>query len=314
MSSIDGLSVSRARRQHRLAVATLVLCTLLWSIAGIVIRRLDTAEGFEVSFWRSASCMLFLVIVSMVMHGRHWLSRIVASGTPGLLSGFMWAIMFTGFTLAISMTTVAKTLVLMAVSPLLAALLAHFWLQERIALRTWFAILLASIGIVLMVVDGLLNDGGQVGSHLGMLIAASVPIASAVNLIVLKKTQGKVDLLPAVLIGGLISALVMLPFAFPMQASGRDIAWLSMLGIVQVGIPCSLLVIVSRYLAPQETALLALLEVVFGPLWVWLGVGERPADATLWGGALVLAALVGNELWGNYTTRGRAGIPSQQAG
>ena len=89
----------------------------------------------------------------------------------------------------------------------------------------------------------------------------------------------------------------MLPLIFPIQASGRDVMLLSLLGVFQLGLPCILMIVAARHLSPQETALLALLEVVFGPLWAWLGVGERPAAATLYGGGLILAALVANELF-----------------
>jgi drug/metabolite transporter (DMT)-like permease len=71
---------------------------------------------------------------------------------------------------------------------------------------------------------------------------------------------------------------------------------LASLGVFQLGVPCMLLVLVSRTLTAPEIALLALLEVVLGPLWVWLGAGEVPAGTTLIGGAIVIAALAGNEL------------------
>lgn len=204
--------------------------------------------------------------------------------------------MFTCFSIALTLTTVAKALVLISVAPLLAALLAWLLLGERIAPRTWLAIVVAAIGCVLMVSDGLRSPDAMPLSHWGMLIAAAVPLASACNLILLKKRQGQIDFLPAVLIGAAISSLLMLPLIFPVSATLSDIAWLAGLGIFQLGVPCSLIVIASRYLAPQEVAMILLLEVVCGPIWVWLGVGERPAAATLWGGALIIMALIGNEL------------------
>ena len=107
--------------------------------------------------------------------------------------------------------------------------------------------------------------------------------------------------MPAILIGGIISCVAMLPLMLPVQASGRDIVLLSLLGAFQLALPCILMIRAARYLSPQETALLSLLEVVFGPLWAWLGAGEQPAAATLYGGVLILGALVANEL---LATRG----------
>jgi drug/metabolite transporter (DMT)-like permease len=103
-------------------------------------------------------------------------------------------------------------------------------------------------------------------------------------------------MLPAVLIGALISALITLPLAWPLAASAHDIGWLALLGLVQLAIPCLLAVVAARSLSAPEASLLALLEVVFGVAWAWLGGGEAPSVAVLGGGALVLAALVLNEL------------------
>jgi drug/metabolite transporter (DMT)-like permease len=143
--------------------------------------------------------------------------------------------------------------------------------------------------------------GGGFAAHsardvLGMGIALLVPIAAAVNVVTLRAAAARFDLLPAVMIGGAISCLVALPFAHPFQATPRDMALLAFLGVFQLALPCMLLVLASRALLAPEIALLGLLEVVLGPLWAWLGAGEVPATATLVGGAVVLAALLLNEI------------------
>ena len=129
-----------------------------------------------------------------------------------------------------------------------------------------------------------------------MLIAFGAPLASAINFVVLKKRGQSVDLIPAVFLGGVISAALMLPFAVPLMAEPRDITLLAMLGFFQLGLPCMLLVMAARHLSATELSLLALLEVLLGPLWAWLGAGEVPSGTTVFGGALVLGALVLNEL------------------
>ncbi len=111
-----------------------------------------------------------------------------------------------------------------------------------------------------------------------MLIAFGAPVASAINVVILKKRGHGVDLVPAVFLGGIISAALMLPLALPSIATAGDIALLALLGFAQLGLPCMLLVIAARHLAATEVALLALLEVVLGPLWAWLGAGEVPGD------------------------------------
>jgi len=103
------------------------------------------------------------------------------------------------------------------------------------------------------------------------------------------------DMLPAVWIGAVLSSLATLPLAWPLRASGHDLALLALLGVVQLSIPCLLVVWLTRVLPGPEIALLALLEVIFGVTWAWLGAGEAPGRPALIGGTLVLAALVGNE-------------------
>ena len=105
-------------------------------------------------------------------------------------------------------------------------------------------------------------------------------------------------MLPAVMLGALLSATAMLPLAWPLQASSHDIGLLALLGVVQLAIPCLLVVRLSRELPAPEIALLALLEVIFGVLLAWLGADEVPTASTLAGGALVLGALAGNEVLG----------------
>jgi len=252
--------------------------------------------GFEVTFWRSLGCIAFVALFLLLRDGPAWVSSALRSGWMMAGSSLCWAVMFTCFSVAISLTTVAKSLVLIALSPLIAALMARVFLNEQIARRTWLAILAAGVGVTWMISDGLRLDPDLPSSNLGMLIAAGVPVAFALNFVLLKRHQHRVDMLPAVALGAVISCLLMLPFVFPVQASGTDIVWMLALGVFQLGIPCSVIVMAAKYLAPQEAALLLLLEVVFGPIWVWIGVGEQPSGATLWGGTLVIAALVANEV------------------
>jgi len=219
----------------------------------------------------------------------------------------MWAVMFSAFMLALSFTSTANTLLVMSLGPLLTALLARLVLKTPVPLRTWVAIGAAGAGIGWMfahAAGAAGAAGGLGGAHLlGMLIAFAVPVASAINLVTLKKTRAHVDLVPAVLIGGVLCALAMLPFALPFQASARDIGLMALLGFFQLGLPCMLMIRASRHLAAPEIALLALLEVLLGPVWAWIGAGETPSRATVQGGSLVLVALVFNELAGLRSVR-----------
>jgi drug/metabolite transporter (DMT)-like permease len=182
-------------------------------------------------------------------------------------------------------------LVVIGLGPLITAVLARFTLADPVPVRTWIAIPAAAAGIAWM-----FSDGVEPAHVAGMLVAAVIPLAGAANVVTLRGAAARVDLVPSVMLGALLSCLVALPFALPFSASARDLLLLGLLGVFQLGLPCVLLVIASRTLLAPECALLGLLEVVLGPLWAWLGAGEVPGNATLAGGAIVVTALVANEL------------------
>ena len=288
---------------HRTAVLVMVAVTLMWSIAGVVSRWLESAGGFEVTFWRSAFNALALVVLLSWLRTPAGLWRSLRSGGRALwLSGACWCVMFTAFMLALSLTTVANVLVTMAVAPLFTALASRFVMGHRLPGRTWAAIVVAGAGIAWMYGEqAAVGDARQL---LGTLVALGVPVAAAINWTLLqhlKSRQGEGgDMLPAVLLGALLSAALTVPLALPWTASAHDLGLLALLGTVQLAIPCLLAVVVARVLPGPEISLLALLEVLFGVAWAWLGAGEAPTAAVLGGGLLVLGALAANEaiaLW-----------------
>jgi drug/metabolite transporter (DMT)-like permease len=283
---------------HRRAVLLMVVVTLMWSTAGVVTRHLDSARAFEITFWRSAANALALVMILAWLRGPSALWASLRGGGRALwLSGACWCVMFTAFMVALTLTTVANVLITMALAPLFTALLSRLVLGHRIAARTWAAIAVAGIGIGWMYGREL---SGEWRHLLGSLVALGVPVAAAVNWTLLQhlKSHGDpkagADMLVAVLVGALLSAAVTLPLALPLQATARDIGLLAGLGVFQLAVPCLLAVVASRVLDAPEVSLLALLEVVFGVAWAWLGAGEAPSAAVLGGGALVLAALAAN--------------------
>jgi drug/metabolite transporter (DMT)-like permease len=273
------------------AVALMVAAPVLWSTAGVVTRHIEHAKPFEQVFWRSLFAFVF-VAASLFLARKHPWRAVRAAGLPGVFSSGMWAVMFTAFVVALSLTTTANTLVVMSVSPLLTAVLARLLLSDPVPLRTWIAAGAAAAGIACMFGFSM-EDSRQV---VGMLVASLIPVAAAANVVTLRAAAARFDLIPAVMLGGALSCLIAAPLAAPFTASGRDLLLLAFLGFFQLGLPCMLLVIASRRLLAPEIALLGLLEVVLGPLWAWLGAGEMPARATLLGGAIVLAALAVNEL------------------
>ncbi len=284
----------------------MVAAALMWSIAGVVTRHLEAARAFEVTFWRSAfNAAALVLLLSLLRTPAGLVQSLKAGGRALWVSGLCWSVMFTAFMVALTLTSVANVLVTLALGPLFTALLAWAALGHRLAARTWAAIALAGAGIAWMY--GHEVSTGDPRHLLGMGVALAVPVAAAINWTLLQHLKGQDDgggdMLPAVLVGAMISALVTLPLAWPFAASVRDMSLLALLGVVQLAIPCLMAVAVARVLPGPEISLLALLEVIFGVAWAWLGAGESPSSAVLGGGLLVLLALAGNEL---LALRGRA--------
>ena len=284
------------RLSHTQAVLLMVAITAMWSIAGVVTRQLDGAHGFEITFWRSVFTALSLLVLLPVMQGRQVFARMFSAGRLLWWSGLCWSVMFTAFMMALTLTTVANVLITLSIGPLLTALVARWTLKHPIAWRTWSAIAVAGAGIAWMFADQLGGSG-----LLGSVVALAVPIASATHwTIVQHATQRglQIDLVPAVLVGALLSALYTFPLAWPLGASTHDLSLLALLGLVQLAIPCVLAVMCARVLQAPEVSLLALLEVIFGIALAWWGANEIPEPRVLQGGLLVLFALAGNEWLG----------------
>jgi drug/metabolite transporter (DMT)-like permease len=289
---------------HGRAVLLMVACTLMWSIAGVVSRQIVAAKGVETTFWRSLFTIAALLVLLPLFQGKGALVRLPWKHAVFWISGVCWAVMFTAFMMALSVTSVGNVLITMAVSPLLTALVARVFIGHALPVRTWGAIAVACAGMAYMF-GSQLNVGAP-GALLGGAIALLVPIAAAVHWTVVQWSQQRaaagsapaIDLVPCVLVGAVISVLLTLPLALPFQALPSDIGWLALLGVVQLAIPCSLAVVCARKLEAPEVSLLSLLEVVFGIAWAWVFAREAPEPAVLVGGALVISALVANEWLG----------------
>jgi drug/metabolite transporter (DMT)-like permease len=289
----------------------------MWSIAGVVSRQLQSAASLEVTFWRSLFTLLFVAAVLVWQHGVSDL-KIKLRSKSLWASGVCWSVMFTAFMIAITLTTVANVLITMSLAPLFTLILARLWLRKSINTSVYIAILIAVCSMLWMFSGDVAIASGAHSA--GILTALCVPIAAAINWNLSersgdnmrrgdnmrsgdnirsgasnKKSSDAIDLIPAVMIGALISTLFTLPFALPFKATGVDIAWLALLGVVQLGFPCMLAVWCAQRLPAPELSLLCLLEVIFGVLWTWLGAGEQPSQRVIVGGTLVLAALAFNE-------------------
>jgi drug/metabolite transporter (DMT)-like permease len=261
-------------------------------------------DGWEIIFWRSFFMTIVVMGVLIVQYGRTTLARIYAVGWPGVIVGALWALMYVSFILAVGRTTVANVLVLSSISPFVAALMGGLFLHEKVPARTLLAMLAACAGIVLMFVESI-GGGGLEGN----VIALAIPLAFACNVVLLRKMHVSVDMIPTLVISGVISMAITLPLALPIDATAKDLGLLAIMGTVQLAIGCLLMLAATPRLKAAEIGLLAVTETVFGTLFTWLAVDERPGSLALAGGLVVIVALVVNEAIG---LRGKSATPSDE--
>jgi len=279
--------------QHRRGVFLMIGATLCWSTAGMLVRNMNLKDSWEITFWRSLFMTLFVTGVLVVQYRGATLARIRAIGSAGIIASALWALMYVCFILALGHTRVANVLVLASIAPFAAALLGGVFLHERVPGRTWLAMVAAFGGITLMFLESI-NTGGLLGN----LIALAIPFAFACNVVILRRMHAQVDMVPTLVLSGLISMALALPLALPFDAGAKDLGLLAIMGIVQLAVGCMLMMLAAPHLAAAEIGLLAVLETIFGTLSTWLVVGERPGYLALAGSAIVILALIVNELFG----------------
>ena len=283
----------------------MLLVPLLWSMAGFFTRQLAMLKNGEIVFWRSLFAAIFVAVYLVAARKERFFSGLKKLGLSGFLSGLMWAVIFTCFMLALTLTTVANTLLVGSITPLLTAFFAWLFLGKKTPARTWIAIVFTIAGVAWIFAG---NTGNMKASHLaGLLFALAVPFAYAANYIIFSRAGKTIDMMPAIFLGGVLSSAAMIFLAFPLEASAANIGILAVLGVFQLGLPCLLLVYVSRFLFPAEMALIAMLEIVLGPLWVWIGIKEVPSVETLVGGSVVLLCLLFHEVASMLHMRNKRG-------
>lgn len=289
-------------RGYVVGVALIATGALCWSSAGVVVRDVDVGP-WEVTFWRSLFMTLAMTPI-LLWRRRQVLHDLRSAGWPMVLSGALLAATFIFFILAISLTTVANALFLMASAPLLTAVIGRVFFREAVAHHTWLAIGAAGIGIALMVWNSL-----QAGSLAGAILAFLVAFCFSINANIVRRHR-QVSMLPGIFLAGVFSAVAAAPFALPFAASGSDMVALGFLGVIQLGLGLVLFTIGTRKVPAAQAVIIGLLEIVLGPFWVWLAFDERPASLALLGGAIVALAVIFNAGFGFMRRPAREETPA----
>jgi drug/metabolite transporter (DMT)-like permease len=272
------------RSQVRRGRTAVVLAAVAWSTAGLLQRELDVSTPTQLAGRAAFAVLAILVYVAGSERGAV-AKAFLAVGRAGLAVAVLLAGASTCFIVALNHATVASVLFMQALAPIAAALLARMVLGEAVGRRTWLAMVVALLGVGLMV-----GGPGRPGA-LGLGLSAVMTLAFA-GALVITRHRSDISMAPATCLSQVIVFVVALPFADAASASRRDIGLLAVLGVTQIGLGLVFLTIGARLIPAAEVALLTLLEVVLGPLWVWLALGEHPSAATLAGGAIVLAAVI----------------------
>jgi len=277
-------------------VVLVLMAGVFWSSMGIGVRLIEAANVWQILFYRSIALAVFLFAVISFRSGYKPLQTIGKAGLAGAIGGISLVVAFAGGIYAIQSTSVANAMFLFAAAPFMAAFLGWILLRENVRRATWMAMIVALIGIAIMVLDGI-----SAGRLIGNLSAIGSALGFAVFTIALRWRKLE-DMMPAVFMAGIfaivIAATVIMTKDFSFRIPAGDVAIAFALGVFQVGLGLTIFTIGSKVVPAAELALLSMTEVLLGPFWVWLFLGETANLYTLIGGAVLMLAIAGNAMSG----------------
>jgi drug/metabolite transporter (DMT)-like permease len=268
--------------QVRRGRAFVALAAVAWSTAGILQRELSVGISTQLAGRALFAVAGLLLYIAFAERGAV-LPAFRAIGRGGLAIAALMAISSGSFIIALNHSTVANILFMQALAPVLAAVLGTL-VGESVGRRTWLAMAVALAGVGVMV------GGPSRPSAVGLVLSLLMTVSFAATLVITRHER-HVSMAPATCLSQVIVLVIAAPLSQPGSASGRDLGLFVALGVGQIGLGLVLLTIGGRLIPAAEVALITLLEVVLGPLWVWAFLSEQPGVATLVGGAIVLGAV-----------------------
>ncbi len=277
---------TRAGSSAALGVLYAVSAAVVFSTAGAIVRRIDL-PAWDVTFVRSL-LLVAAILPLLAFRYRRVVDDVRRAGLWLFLSALVLAGSAVAFIIALRLAPVANVLIVCGATPFATALLARLFLHEPVSRHTIIAMIAALIGLALSVASSL-----RAGAALGMAVAAIVMLCMSANYVIVRHRRD-VGMEPALALAGVISALIALPFAHPGNVSWAHLPWLLALGPGQMAIGLLLYISALKRIPAGRAALLGLLELVAGPIWVWIFDGERPGDLTLLGGIVVIGAAAAN--------------------
>jgi drug/metabolite transporter (DMT)-like permease len=257
-----------------------------------LLTRLITTDHWTLIFWRALLMAFGMWIVSSFVYPKNTWAKYKALGSSGMAMVALYSMGSISFIVAITHTSVANTLIILSTTPLSAVLIGRVFLGERIAARSWSAIAIVCIGVLVMSTD----KSSANTSLFGDIAALIGAFFLAAGFTVVRRFSN-IPIFPALSTSGLVTALLMLPLAQPFSISSEDFGYLIIMGVYMLPVGTALMFLGPRYIPAAEVGLMLLLESVLGPVWVWLVLSERPGMQSFIGGAIILSTLVINAIW-----------------
>ena len=247
--------------------------------------RLANIESWNLIFYRGFIPFLVVFVGLIFIYKKKLLKELINNGWHGVAYAFVFTITNIVFVISIENTNVANTLIMIALAPMLSAIISFVFLKEIPDQKTWVAITITTLAVIYIFYDAL-DAGDFLGNFLGLVCATGL----AVSAVIIRSVK-RISLVPSAMLGKLMGAIKPLFFADQIKLTGNDIIIIPLMCIMCVAIPFVLVTLAPRYITAAEVNLFFLLETIFGPLWVWLVIKEQPSVETIIGGSIIIATI-----------------------
>ncbi len=247
--------------------------------------RLSNIETWGMLFYRGAIPFLVVLIGLLFFYKKNFLKALIGIGIPGIFYVISFATCNITFLISIQNTNVANTLVMIALAPMLSAILGALFLKETPDKKTWIAILLTFTACVYIFHDSL-----KLGNIYGDLLGLATAFGLACNATLARYAKDR-DLVPSAVIGKLCVAIFAFFFVENFELLGRDLIYVPLMCVMCVAIPFVLVTIAPRFITGAEVNLFFLLETILGPIWVWMIIKEQPSSETILGGIVIIITI-----------------------
>tara|TARA_B100000686_G_scaffold322519_1_gene376401 strand:+ start:439 stop:1296 length:858 start_codon:yes stop_codon:yes gene_type:complete len=244
--------------------------------------RLANLESWNLIFYRGFIPFLVVFIGLLIIYKTKLIKEIVNNGWHGLAYACVFTITNIMFVISIENTNVANTLVMIALAPMLSAIISFVFLKENPDPKTWVAIVITTLAVIYIFYDAL-DAGDFLGNFLGLVCATGL----AVGAVIIRSVK-KISLVPSAMLGKLMVALIALLFVDQLKLEGYDLTIIPLMCIMCVAIPFVLVTLAPRYITAAEVNLFFLLETILGPVWVWFVIHEQPSIETIMGGTVIV--------------------------